>query len=179
MPQQPPDHPLPGWYPDGQRGLRWWDGHAWGQFAPPAGGFARPMSEVDAGKSMSILAHLGCLYGGFIGPMIIYLTQKDKNRFTRHHAREALNFQLTVLAAMIPLVVGYVISIASFIASTPGPNDFPTRIFVFFPIFGGVMLASLGFGIYGAVQASRGVWWTYPVRIAFVHDPHAPIPPTT
>ena len=167
---------IAGWYHDGH-GLRWWSGTEWGPYAPTFG-WVDPQSD-EAGKNMAMAAHAGPLAGGFVLPLIVYLTQKDKNRFTRHHAREALNFQLTVLAAMIPLVVGYVISIASFIASTPGPNDFPTRIFVFFPIFGGVMLASLGFGIYGAVQASRGVWWTYPVRIAFVHDPHAPIPPTT
>lgn len=31
-----PAHTAAGWYPDPTGHLRWWDGHQWGQYAPPA-----------------------------------------------------------------------------------------------------------------------------------------------
>ena len=43
-------------------------------------------------RQMAMLAHLlGALFG-FIGPLIIYLTQKDKHPFVADQGKEAVNF---------------------------------------------------------------------------------------
>lgn len=50
-------------------------------------------------RTRTTLSHLGSLLGGPILPLVIYLLSDDERRpGTRHHAREALNFQLTFLA---------------------------------------------------------------------------------
>lgn len=42
---------------------------------------------------------------GFLGPMVIWLLRKDEDVFVDHHAKEALNFQLTVLVALFASVI--------------------------------------------------------------------------
>lgn len=42
---------------------------------------------------------------GFLGPLVIWLTQKDKSAFVEEQAREALNFQITLLVAMAACAV--------------------------------------------------------------------------
>ena len=78
----------PGWYAT-EQGWRWWDGFAWGVLAPP------PVPDEESGKTLAILTHLGVVFGGFIVPLVIYLTEGKKNAFVRDHSREALNFQIT------------------------------------------------------------------------------------
>jgi uncharacterized Tic20 family protein len=63
-------------------------------------------------KNLALLAHLlGCLgvfswsMIGFLGPLVIWLTQKDKSAFVEEQAREALNFQITLLVAMAACAV--------------------------------------------------------------------------
>lgn len=52
-------------------------------------------------KTMAILAHILTLVAGFIAPLIIYLVKKDDSAFVSTHAKESLNFQLTMLIAFI------------------------------------------------------------------------------
>lgn len=56
-------------------------------------------------KTMGILAHVLSLVAGFIGPLIIYLVKKDESAYVREQAKEALNFQLTVLIICIVLAI--------------------------------------------------------------------------
>ncbi len=56
-----------------------------------------PVSEND--RLLSILAHVLTLFTGFLAPLVIYLIKKDESPFVREHARESLNFQLTLLIA--------------------------------------------------------------------------------
>jgi hypothetical protein len=55
----------PGWYNDG-RALRWWDGIAWGPYAPPP-----PVDMVTAGKSTAVFSHLGFIECFFVIPLVI------------------------------------------------------------------------------------------------------------
>ncbi|TFB69734.1 DUF4870 domain-containing protein [Cryobacterium glaciale] len=80
---------------------------------PPAGGpyatpvVAAPLSEADD-RQWASLAHLGGILS-FLPALIIWLVFKDRGRFTNTEAKEALNFQITLL-------IGYVaINVASFI----------------------------------------------------------------
>jgi Protein of unknown function (DUF2510) len=71
-----------GWYPDGQGGQRWWDGRAWGVYAPPvqpkSGGANVPLilllaaiglaivGVVVEAQPVSLLTGPGTLYYGLI-----------------------------------------------------------------------------------------------------------------
>jgi uncharacterized Tic20 family protein len=56
-------------------------------------------------KTMGILAHILAVVAGFVGPLIIYLVKKDESAYVREHAKESLNFQLTVLIVCIILAI--------------------------------------------------------------------------
>lgn len=49
----------------------------------------------------AVLAHLSIFVLAVIGPLAVYLVFKDTSPFTRQHAAEALNFQITVTIAAI------------------------------------------------------------------------------
>lgn len=149
----------PGWYADGSGRMRWWDGSAWGQVAPPPAGPSGVRDPVEAGRALATLAHLGVLAGGPILPLILHLTEGKKNPYVGHHAREGLNFQLTLLIGSLGAVA---LTFVSFIVGIAIPIGF----FGFFALWGLMMLLGIVawvFAIIGAVKAYQGVWWRYPI----------------
>ena len=56
-------------------------------------------------RTLAILAHILTLVGGFIPPLIIYLIKKDESAFVAAHARESLNFQITLIIIFIILAI--------------------------------------------------------------------------
>ena len=59
-------------------------------------------------RQWAAFAHLAGLFvlilppiGGFVGPMIIWILKKDDMPFVREQGREAINFQITMLLAML------------------------------------------------------------------------------
>jgi uncharacterized Tic20 family protein len=152
----------PGWYHDGL-GVRWWDGTSWGSYAQ--GQFRAAQTEEEAGRNAAMLSHAGAIAGGFIIPLCVYLTQRDHNRFAAFHAAEALNFQITLAIAVACLWVPYMVSFVQVIASQS--NELPWGIWLL-PAVAALWLVGLGFSIMGAVRASQGRRWRYPIRIPFV-----------
>jgi uncharacterized Tic20 family protein len=144
--QQPADQAPAGWYPDPSGQMRWWDGQQWGQVAAtaaPAGA-----SSMDP-KSMAMLAQLLGLFTGFVGPLIIYIVNGDKDPFVRHHAAESLNFHIT-------LFIGYLISFVLMI------------VLIGFVTFFVIWIVGLIFMIQASIAANRGEWYRYPINIRFV-----------
>jgi uncharacterized protein len=152
----------PGWYPDGYT-QRWWDGAQWGPQAPMQFQAAPQVDSND--KSLAMLAHLGMLVGGFILPLILYLISADQTRpLTREHAREALNFQITFL---IVWIVGFIVmfSTLSFSIGTDSP---PIPFFIIFPLMFILFFIAIALSIVGAVKASQGKSWRYPVALRLI-----------
>ena len=56
-------------------------------------------------KTMAILSHALTLVVGFLAPLIIYLVKKDESEFVREHAKESLNFQITIYIVMFGLFI--------------------------------------------------------------------------
>jgi uncharacterized protein len=56
-------------------------------------------------KTLALLAHIVTLASNFIAPLIIYFIKKDESSFVAAHAKESLNFQLTILIIAIVLIV--------------------------------------------------------------------------
>lgn len=59
---------------------------------------ATPTSDE---KTMAILSHILTLVAGFIAPLVIYLVKKDESAYVREHAKESLNFQITMIILSI------------------------------------------------------------------------------
>ena len=159
-----------GWFMT-EAGYRWWDGQAWGMLAPPP----PPVDDVTSGRGLAILCHFGLLIGGFIVPLVVYLVEGPKNRFVRHHSREALNFNITLMIVWIfvfvPAWIAILVSSFGHQSRNGGP---PARVFLF---FGGAMVIwafALGCSILGAIRASQGELWRYPICIRFVRGHQTP-----
>jgi uncharacterized protein len=124
----------------------------WAQ--PPLG--LTPQEE----RTWAMLAHISAIIAAFLamaflGPLIVMLTQGTKSAFVRRHAVESLNFQLTLLIA---LVAGVVLSIVTL----------GIGLIVFIPaiIVGGVL--ALVFTVLGAIKANNGEDYRYPINIRMV-----------
>lgn len=81
-----------------------------------------PSSEE---KTMAILSHILVLVSSFIGPLIIYLVKKESSSYVAEHARESLNFQITMcilyvvsgilVFVLIGILLLWLLSIANFV----------------------------------------------------------------
>ena len=56
-------------------------------------------------RTMAILSHILCLVAWLFAPLIIYLVKKDESSYVAAHAKEALNFQITVMIVAIILII--------------------------------------------------------------------------
>src|SRR5689334_13904600 len=80
-----------------------------------------PYTPTSDERTMAILSHVLCLVIWLFGPLIIYLSKKDESAFVAAHAKESLNFQITIMIiAMILLlsIVGILLLWVVGIAST-------------------------------------------------------------
>jgi len=145
----PPQSPPPGWYPDGQGATRWWDGQQWGVAASQVPATVQTGGMSSDPRSMATLAQVLGLLTGWLGPLVIYLVNGDKDRFVKHHSAEALNFHLTVLIAYLVCFVLMFVLIGFVL------------IFV-------VIIVSFIFSIQAAIAANRGEWYRYPISIRMV-----------
>ncbi len=78
-------------------------------------------------RNMALFAHLAALagllipLGNIIGPLIIWLTQKDKSAYVADQGAESLNFQITatiigaVLMVLAFTIIGLVVAIPGFL----------------------------------------------------------------
>lgn len=101
--------------------------------------------------NLAMLAHLLAIIGGVIAPLIIWIIKKDQSPYIEQHAREALNFQITVLIVYILLI----------------PLTFVTcgiAGFLYIP----VLVVDIVFCIIAALAANQGQHYTYPISLRFV-----------
>ena len=62
--------PPPGWYDDGSGAQRWWDGYAWGPFAPVSN-----QTPEEAGQLLAVLSWAGFFVFAVVLPLVVYLTE--------------------------------------------------------------------------------------------------------
>lgn len=109
---------------------------------------SQPVSSDD--KLWIIGCHLSLLIGvGFVLPLIVYLVKKDESPLIGEHAKEALNFHISV----------YLYTLAS--------------ILLCFVLVGFLLLPALGVGslilsILATIKASEGGFYRYPLTIRLV-----------
>jgi uncharacterized Tic20 family protein len=145
----------PGWYPDGSGAWRWWDGYAWG-----------PVQRSRQAPSWALLAHLSLFVMMLVPAIVLRATVgAGQDRFTRHHTTEALNAQIWAALAWNVLLLPLVLT--SWFSSS---DDAPPTAWVLLglPLAFALVLTTAGLAIRGALQASRGIWWRYPLPFRFV-----------
>ena len=114
-----------------------------------------PPAELTADeKNWCMFCHVSALCGlvsiaPILGPLIIWLIKKDEMPIVNTHGKEAINFQLSIM--LYAIVSGFLIII----------------------LIGALLLPIVGilwlvFTIIGAVKASNGELYRYPLTIRFL-----------
>ncbi|KRG69053.1 DUF4870 domain-containing protein [Pseudoxanthomonas dokdonensis] len=113
---------------------------------PPASG--NPPQED---RTLALVAHLLGIATSFLGPLIIWLISKDKpnSSFATDQAKEALNFQITLLIIYVIGIILSVILIGALINML-------------------AWLACLVLSIIAAVKANDGVAYRYPFALRLI-----------
>lgn len=108
----------------------------------------QPAPRADANDNLWILlSHLSILIGaGLIVPLVVYLVKKDESAEVADHAKEALNFHISV---MIYSVVCAVTCVG----------------IVLIPVIG---VGAVVFAIIAAVKSSEPVVYRYPLTLRLV-----------
>jgi len=65
-------------------------------------------SPVSEERTLAILCHVLCIVGWILAPIIIYLVKKDESSFVAAHAKESMNFQITVFIVTMALLISVV-----------------------------------------------------------------------
>ena len=151
-----------------------------GPVPPPPGGYGAPgawqapqphLSGLSSElRGWAIGAHLGGLVigistaavFGFVGPLLVWLFKRDEHPFIDHHTKEALNFQLTVL---VVLVLSVVLAIPAVIF---GVLTLGIGLLLIGALAVVALVAWIVLPIIGAVKASNGEGYRYPLTIRFI-----------
>lgn len=133
-------------------GLRSMQNQAWtevGQTSPAAS--AAPANPDD--RTLGIVTHVLGLLTGFLGPLIVWLVKKDASPFLDQTGRRCLNFQFSLL----------IYGLACFLM-------FFTIILIPIAFLGflAIGVVNLVFSIIGAIRASEGKVYAYPLSIRFL-----------
>lgn len=129
-------------------------------YIPPAAPLIPPGADLaltETDKTTAMFCHLIAFAGvvipfpfvNVIGPLVLWLTQKDKSAYIDHHGKESLNFQITV-------------AIASAIAFLT------IFILVGFLLLPAVAIYAIVMTIIAAIKAKEGVNYRYPYTLRLV-----------
>ena len=111
----------------------------------------RRLWSIGAHASAGVGALMGGL-GSFVGPLVIWLIRREDDPFVAGHALEALNFNITVdLMVVIGVFLGFI--------------TFGLGFLLIGPVLLIVGILWLVFTIQGAMAASRGQAYRYPMSI--------------
>lgn len=111
---------------------------------------AAPAPVATSDKALMILCHVSPLIGvGFALPFIVWLVKKSEPDAVAEHAKETLNFHLSYLLYALLCVPLMVIGIGV-------------------PLAFAVAIAAFVLAIIGAIKASDGVLYRYPLTIRLI-----------
>lgn len=109
------------------------------------------MTEATANdKNIAVLTHLGGMFFSFLPGLIVWLLKKDENAYIGEQAREAPNFQISVLIAYL---VSYVLAF----------------ILIGFFLMAAIWVANIILCIIAAVNTSKGVEYRYPFSLRLIN----------
>ncbi len=114
---------------------------------PPA-----PTGEASTeDRTLALLTHLSGIVASVIVPLIVWLIHKDKTdkAFLNDQAKEALNFQITVVIAWVIAIVLSAVAIG----------------FLLYPV---IWIVNLIFCILAGVKANEGVAYRYPFALRLI-----------
>ncbi len=121
------------------------------------------MTDVDR-KNWAMAAHLSALVAivgipSLIGPLVVWLMKKDEDEYVAAHSAHALNFNISVLIYTVAGAVALAIL---------GVATLGIGLLLAIPAVIVAFILWLIFVIQGAMAASKGKEFRYPLTIDFV-----------
>lgn len=110
---------------------------------------SHPGHGTTADRRWAVLAHLSIFVLALAFPLVVALSKGERSAYVGHQAVEALNFQTTVLLALLLCTLTA--------AATVG--------LVLLPV---VVVGALVLSLRAAASARRGAWHRYPLTLRFV-----------
>jgi uncharacterized Tic20 family protein len=108
--------------------------------------YAAETMSPESEKLWAVAIHLLAIPFEFFAPVIGYFVFRDKGPFVSHHAKESLNFGLTVLLAAVVLVISII-----------------GLLFLWV-----LPIVWIVFRIIAALKASQGEFYKIPIAIKFI-----------
>lgn len=143
--QQPPPYSGPYGQPPGGYDPRW--------------GYGPPQSGPAEETTWAIFAYVGNVLIGFLPALIIYLAKKNTSPFTRFHAAQSMNQQLTLLIHVLAVVA--VCVPPAIVLESPAP------LALLLVPYLELIFAGWTFIILGAVKAGKGQYYRFPTFFCF------------
>ena len=109
------------------------------------------VSVTQDDRTMAMIGHLSGIVAGFIGPLVIWLINKDKSDkgWLNDQAKEALNFQIT-------MIIGWLIA------------GVLTMVLIGMLLIPVLFLANIILCIMAGMKANEGVNYRYPFAIRLI-----------
>jgi hypothetical protein len=123
-----------------------------------------------------MLCHLSALAGYFVavgwifGPLVVWLMKRNEMPFVDDQGKESLNFQITMLIVTVIIASLVAISFGLLLLHRVMPGGsafFPIGISLLLLLL--LVLFHVIYTIIGAVRASHGEYYRYPLTIRFFH----------
>jgi len=101
-------------------------------------------------KNIVTITHLGGILFSFIPSLVVWLLKKDDSEYIAAQAKEALNFQITLLLAQF---IAYIL----------------VFILVGFLLLGLIWIFNIVFCIIAAISSSKGEYYRYPFTLRLIN----------
>ena len=101
-------------------------------------------------KNIVTITHLGGILFSFIPSLIVWLLKKDDSEYIAAQAKEALNFQITLLIAQF---IAYILIF----------------ILIGFVLLGLIWIFNVVFCILAAISSSKGEFYRYPFTLRLIN----------
>jgi uncharacterized protein len=117
----------------------------------------------DDDRLWAAFAHLGGVVS-ILPALLIYLAFKDRARFATEQAKEALNFQVTLVGTYLATIIGGLL-----LGAAPrGAIPLDPAAWVHLALGVALAIVSVVFSILGFRSASNGVAYRYPVCLRLI-----------
>ena len=123
------------------------------------------------------LIHISVLLGfafwmlGFLAPVVLWVLNKDNNEYVDRHGKAVVNWTLSLVVHYIILLLFILLSnVYGFFENSSHDLLQPFSLFSAILPMQVLLISSIIFTIIGAISASTGKQWRYPLTIKFIKD---------
>ena len=129
-------------------------------------------------KILALFSHLSIFLGGIVLPIIFWAINKDKSRFVRFHALQAIFFNVAYVVILIAVIIIMaaigiglgVISAGTFAAGKDGSLFLIIGMITFYAFIFISIFVFMGYGIYVGVKSYKGELRRYPVIGKIIYE---------